>query len=500
MTEMSAETNVYQDAGISVEFGDDVDECFEVYMDSSDNPASSSSDSEESVSKDANENEDSASSDIMSPIVDLVKSGKWAILYASVEENKDLAKRPITIPSTESAAVAKEELLLHFVCKNNAPAPIVECVLKANPEAVSTPGHGGYLPLHYACEAGAAKVVVEILLDAYPGSIKVLETEKSRLPLHLATRNEGSATTAEGIALLLSYYPEAAFSQDADGKRPIDYVPKTKNTNKKARWEIMSVLEMGEKWINVGKNVTLRLEEDFAERLRAMEKNFGNYVESLKAVHDEEIAKIANDLLEIEHDRELMTEELKLDKEEDAWVDTDLQAKVDAIVKKHDKFLILQEESRMQRLNLDAEDMVEPTEKDEKPAAPVETPTETEKKEETVVMNKKTVESQSNFIEKLALKVLEKKAIARLEPTFSEKEKVLMARITVLEKAQRLKAGIIKRLIGMAKMQEKKQHKHIVILVSVIDEQRRQLDSLLAKLDLCEEQIQLLKDRVEVEA
>jgi hypothetical protein len=476
MSEMKAEPNLYNGANISIERGGDINESFEVHMSLS-NPAGSSCDTE-SESKDV-EDKDSVVpvETAMPPIFQLVKNKKWAVVYASMAEDKELA----TIQIMGSSPISGGELLLHYVCKSNGPAPIVACVLKANPEAVSALGCGGYLPLHYACDAGAPVAVVELLLEAYPGSVKVPDTENSRLPLHLAARKEDSAT-AEVIALLMSYYPEAAISRDANGKRPIDYAAKAKNMSKKARWENVAVLEMGEKWINVGQNVTLRLEEDFAERLRSLEKDFGSYVDSLKAVHDEEIAKIANDLLDAEFDPELMAEELKSEKEEMKEVDAKLQAKLDAIVKRHDRFLIVQEESRMQRQNLQVN--VKSTQK----------PLADDQVRETKVDG--AMESISQLIQELQQEFAEKTIITSTEPA-TEKERELTTRVAVLEKGERLKAGVIKRITAMAKMQEEKSKTHIVELVDLIDEQQNQVNSLLVALDLCEEQIKVLKDRVE---
>jgi hypothetical protein len=458
MTEVEAESSRYHETDILIERGD-IDESFEVYMSLS-NPASSSMDTAESESKDV-EDDDSVvpAEPPLHPIFQWGKDEKWAVVYASVNEDAELARTPVIGPP----AVENDEFLLHYVCKSNAPAPIVGCTLKANPEAISSHGCGGYLPLHYACEAGASIAVVELLLEAYPKSVKVQDTQNSRLPLHLAARREGSAN-AEVMALLMSYYPEAVISRDIYGKRPIDYAAKAKKTSKKDRWESVAVLEMGEKWIRVGQNVTLRLEEDFSARLRALGKDFGSYVESLKAVHDEEIAKIANDLLDVECDRELMVEALQVEKEETERWRTKQQANLDAISKKHDRFLILQEEARVQRLNLKAE------------------------AQGTEMLSIQEVE------QKLAEETIDTTSTESATP---ENERKLMARIEVLEKAERLKAGVITKITAMAKMQEAESQKRIAGLTEVVDEQAGQLNDLLAALDLCEEQIQVLKERME---
>lgn len=540
---------------ISIQCGGEVDASFEVYEMSLSNPACSSSDDLECESKDAEDNaveyiHPVEPCPVLPPILQSVKNEKWAVVYASVEQDDELAKHPITMSFQRgSSLVSNTELLLHYVCKSNAPAAIVACVLQANPEAASSVGSDGYLPLHYACNVGAPIAVVEALLDNYPGAVKIAESQKSRLALHLAARHEGSVN-AEVIALLLSYYPEASLSRDAKGKRPIDYAAvKAKKTSKKARWETIAVLEMGEKWVNVGHNVTLRLEADFAERLRVLMKEFGSYVESLKALHDEEIAKIANDLLEDEFAPELLAEELKLEKEAMEKMNAELQTKLDVMVQKHDRFLQLQEASRMQRLDLEADivstqkQLVEVKEREATVTETVESQLEriqeleqkvstqnqlveekgTEAKltetvesqpgriqdlEENVSTQNEivevkegeakvteTVESRSERIQELEQKLV--KVLGTEHQPVTEKEEQLMARVAVLEKAERIKAGVIKRITAMARGKEEESKEYIMELVEVIDEQQDQINSLLAKLDLCEEQIHILKQRLD---
>jgi hypothetical protein len=323
--------------------------------------------------------------------------------------------------------------------------------------------------------------VVERLLEAYSGGVKVREGRKSRLPLHLAARQEDSTTT-EVITLLMSYYPEATMSKDGNGLRPVEYALKAAESNKKFRSEIIAAFEMGQKWIRVGQNVTLRLEEDFTERLRSLEKDFGRYVESLKAIHDEKIARIANDLLDAGFNRKLMAAELKKEREEHSGMDVKLRAKLNAMVDRHDRFPFLMEQSRLHGLDLAA--ATEPTS---------ESHLQTQGKEADF---NTTVQSQARRIAELEdqlAEVVRMQELSALSDT--EDRETLIAKISALEKSQRMKAGLIKRITSMAQENRAKSQAQILELVNVINEQQCRLDVLISKLELYEAKVHVSNPR-----
>lgn len=419
------------------------DDIFEISM----NPAYQSGGADDTESE-SEETPNSPISKEKALILKLVDDQEWAKVMEALIWNKELTQTSLTASSGD--------LLLHYVCKRNAPLPVIRSILKTNEKAISIPGNNGFLPLHYACANGAPITLIELLVDAYPGAVKVRDNKKSRLPLHLVARRDGDET-AEVLALLMSYFPEATISEDINGLRPLDYAANSSNHSSKARWEIISVLEMGQKWIRVGENVTHRLEQDFAERLRTLEKDLGGYVESLKAVHDEDIGRIANDMLELELDSDTMADE----------VESTIQCKLDEHVEKYEKYLDLQEESRAVRLELQDSTGIE------------------------------YVFSQDQFDN---IEDNDSFEWASLHGQAAEKSKAIITRedellnkISTLKKSDRLKAGIIKRILRIAKEREKKSQKDIKDLVSFINEQQSHIAMLMTKLDLCEEQLALLK-------
>jgi hypothetical protein len=388
-------------------------------------------------------------SDEKAAILHMINGQEWGQVLQHLSGNEELAQLPLRASSNE--------LLLHYVCKANAPVELIKTVLQANEKAVGVGGNSGFLPLHYACANGASIAVMEVLLDAFPGAVKMCDTKKNRLPLHLAARRE-SEETAEVLALLMSYFPEATMAGDINGLRPLDYAANSTNPNKKTRWEIISVLEMGQKWIRVGQNVTQRLEQDFAERLRNLERDLGGYVESLKAVHDEDIARFANDMLDLELDGTAVV----ADGKESTG---SFQSKLDELVEKYEKYLDLQEESRAVRLEI----------------------------QDATSIEQVFSQDQSEFEPSNTAEESDRINAAKAEEQISAREKELLARIATLEKSERLKAGIIKRIIVMANEKEKRSQKNIMDLVNVIDEQEAHIAMLMSKLDLCEEQLSMLK-------
>ena len=87
---------------------------------------------------------------------------------------------------------------------------IASMLIKANPEALSTPDKGGWLPIHLYARTGRSPKMLHLLFRAYPRGISQCDP-KSRQPLHLAMMNgEGGEDTALlFIRHLIDLYPAA---------------------------------------------------------------------------------------------------------------------------------------------------------------------------------------------------------------------------------------------------------------------------------------------------
>lgn len=176
-------------------------------------------------------------------------------------------------------------------------------------------------------------------------------------------------------------------------------------------------------------------------------------MESLKAVHDEDIARFANDMLDLELDDDAMAD----------GIESTFQSKLDELVEKYEKYLDLQEETRADRQEL---------------------------VQDTPSIECVFSQDQSDFHQSENVDDSDRISSAG---TTTAREEELLARIATMERSERLKGGIIKRIILMAKEKEKRAQRNIIDLVTVVNEQETHINMLMSKLDVCEEQLSLLK-------
>ena len=109
-------------------------------------------------------------------------------------------------------------LPLHAACSFQAPADVVETLLKAYPGGASQPNSTGNLPVHQAAMWQAPVETVHLLLSRYPEGATVRNRYGS-LPLHMAASNQA---TSEVVRLLIDAYPDALHLQNDDGMTPLD--------------------------------------------------------------------------------------------------------------------------------------------------------------------------------------------------------------------------------------------------------------------------------------
>eukprot|EP00934_Nitzschia_sp_Nitz4_P005344 Nitzschia sp. Nitz4//scaffold82_size85912//7827//9314//NITZ4_005124-RA/size85912-processed-gene-0.3-mRNA-1//1//CDS//3329558784//5334//frame0 len=423
-------------------------------------------------------------------VYELVDQERWATVYAYLEHNEQVATIPFLSSSPAFDASCQGNYLLHHACRQGAPEELIARIVQANPKAASVPGHDGWLPLHYACAFPATQVgTVQSLLDTYASAVTIREEKKKQLPLHVAAQTGASL---EIVALLLSYSPDAAVVRDLDKKRPVDLVKRIVDLTKK--FELLTALETAQEWIPIAERVSLRLEEDFVERRRAMERDYGNYVRSLKAGHDEEINKIAGDLLNTELDREVLREELDKGKDRMDQLDLELQDKMRRMGDKHELFLDMQEQARLERVELKREHdtKVELLHSDLK--------AHEDKVSELSTQLTEATDKVQDLETKLQVEQDEAKQHAlehRLEVNeANDKIKALEAKIATLEKGNRMKEGIIKKVTEMARTKEEEANNRIGGLLGESKEQQLQMNLLLAKLDVFEHQVNVLQERL----
>ena len=173
-----------------------------------------------------------ASSDISQDLPTLIKNLKWKSVIARLECNPDEASYELNGVMTRGGFQACEKMTpLHYACERKPPLEVVNALIEANPEAVSTRMMpGGTLPLHVACTWHSSPAVVSALLAAEPSTAKVVD-ELGNRPLHAACF---SGTAISIVHDLLATYPKAVLSRNNQGSQSIDICRRLKHPNRRA--------------------------------------------------------------------------------------------------------------------------------------------------------------------------------------------------------------------------------------------------------------------------
>lgn len=110
-------------------------------------------------------------------------------------------------------------LPLHKACVLQPPESVIEQLLEAYPDAVSSRDQDSWLPIHCATFYGANSSVITTLLDAYPKGSQS-KCDEGRLPLHYACLKGASQSVVE---VLLESFPKGAMIKDEEGRLPIHH-------------------------------------------------------------------------------------------------------------------------------------------------------------------------------------------------------------------------------------------------------------------------------------
>lgn len=165
------------------------------------------------VSLDADESQGTTSADGYGETVlgCMLESGDWAGALSRISSHPSETQ---TIVETQTGRLA-----LHKACADDAPAVVIQALLKAHPAASTLVGTTGMTPLHLTCSSAHASVhVVRVLLElGREGQCKIRDLDGD-LPLHAACR---SGAPLEVLKALLSAHPAAATERDFEGLTPL---------------------------------------------------------------------------------------------------------------------------------------------------------------------------------------------------------------------------------------------------------------------------------------
>lgn len=144
-----------------------------------------------------------------SVLLALVQSYAWADTMARIQSHPDECK----------AVGVQGRTPLHVACDHDAPAMVVEALLKAYPEASLMVGTSNMNPLHITCSSQHANIqVVNTLLESGHASQTSMRDVDGDTPLHAACR---CGAPIHVIRVLLEANPNVVDERDYEGLTPL---------------------------------------------------------------------------------------------------------------------------------------------------------------------------------------------------------------------------------------------------------------------------------------
>jgi hypothetical protein len=165
----------------------------------------------------ADEREDVATTtsdrdDELTPLFLAIQGCDWkgAMLILSEERGQRQVRVWATSRTEDCVGVPTwRRLPIHEACRRQAPAYIVEALLKADPRSAQLKTHFSELPIHIACGFGASEEVVSILLTAFPdGIIEVDEAKRSPIDCYLMARRPRDSITFRSMERCFAFISE----------------------------------------------------------------------------------------------------------------------------------------------------------------------------------------------------------------------------------------------------------------------------------------------------
>eukprot|EP00934_Nitzschia_sp_Nitz4_P003563 Nitzschia sp. Nitz4//scaffold58_size112336//89721//91866//NITZ4_004046-RA/size112336-augustus-gene-0.13-mRNA-1//1//CDS//3329555028//3553//frame0 len=161
----------------------------------------------------------------------LIKNQQWEVVLARLEMNPEDAEQELVVTTRGGFTSTTGFTPLHYACERKPPIAVVDALISACPQAVSTRAMpGGALPLHAACTWHASVEVVSALLMANRNSCKTAD-ELGNLALHSACF---SGTHTHVVECLLRSYPKATLARNHQGSLPEEITQRLKHDNKRS--------------------------------------------------------------------------------------------------------------------------------------------------------------------------------------------------------------------------------------------------------------------------
>jgi len=166
----------------------------------------------------------------------LIKNQNWNSVLRRVEQNPHEAGEPLQA-MTRGGFISTQGLTpLHYACERRPPLEVVEALIAAWPEAVTTRLQpGGALPLHIVCTWNGSINAVTALTHAEPAACRIPD-DLGNIPLHCAAF---SGAVAPAIEVLLRTYAKSVLARNHQGSLASDIVKRLRHENRRS---IMALL------------------------------------------------------------------------------------------------------------------------------------------------------------------------------------------------------------------------------------------------------------------
>ena len=161
--------------------------------------------------------------------------------YALVGDWESLMRRIVTHPREASYKDKCKNTPLHVSCRRQPPPEVVEALLNANPDALTSKTVDGMTPLHFCCFCGSEPSTIDKVLllpnydhdtirhhyhqeDDNPTTLRELVDRRGRTPLHCVCAGFRSKHRLDVVRMLLELDPSCAITPDERGRTPLSLI------------------------------------------------------------------------------------------------------------------------------------------------------------------------------------------------------------------------------------------------------------------------------------
>jgi len=153
--------------------------------------------------------------------------------------------------SSRDTRYRRKATALHLACIHDPPLDVVKSLIRAHPEAASTPTHLGWeYPLHYAVGSGmSSDEILLTLVEAYPDAVSKVSTAAGRYgphksPLHLAVSlfedSDDDGPSPSVLRAMCRRNPAARRVRDGSDRTPLEVAKASRSDCSQVVMKILS--------------------------------------------------------------------------------------------------------------------------------------------------------------------------------------------------------------------------------------------------------------------